>query len=541
MSFRIALSGLNAASTDLNVTAHNIANVNTTGFKRSRAEFADVYATSTFGLSRNATGTGVRTANIAQQFGQGNIDFTDNSLDMAISGLGFFTLSQNGSFVYTRAGNFATDREGYVVAPNGARLQAYAPSIGGTGFDTGRLTDLRLSTADNPPAPTTRATIGSNLPANALPPPVAVFDPDDPNSYNHTTSVTVYDSLGVSHVATFYYVRDAGTPAVPTDSVASGAYTQAASGTATDAFQFRIDGNLVSDRLVGDATDANLDADIAAFVAGSGGLYTVTGSVAGGDLVISRTDGQDMTIATSFSDGIGSTAPAVGPTSGGTFAGAGFVGTHTGGTPAVPAPNAWTLHAYITDSTNAGNRTALGTINLQYSDAGALVSPGAPYIVNLPGAFTPGTGAAPINLSLDLSESSQYGERFSISRLVQDGYATGRLTGIEVSEEGIVFARYSNGQSTGLGQVAMTNFANPQALQKLGDTQWGETFESGNPIRGFAGSSSFGTLQSGALEASNVDLTEQLVNMITAQRNFQANAQMIQTSDQVTQTIINLR
>jgi flagellar hook protein FlgE len=132
-------------------------------------------------------------------------------------------------------------------------------------------------------------------------------------------------------------------------------------------------------------------------------------------------------------------------------------------------------------------------------------------------------------------------DAFSVLSLTQDGHSTGRLTGIDVSAEGIVQARYTNGVSTPIGQVVLTNFANPQGLQPLGDNAWAETAESGQPLRGFAGSSEFGNVQGGALESSNVDLTEQLVNMITAQRNFQANAQMITTQDQITQTVINIR
>ena len=158
----------------------------------------------------------------------------------------------------------------------------------------------------------------------------------------------------------------------------------------------------------------------------------------------------------------------------------------------------------------------------------------------LPGHTPPG-GAGPIALTLDLSTSAQYGQRFAVSEITQDGYATGSLSGISVSSEGVVNASYSNGVSKPLGQVALTMFSNPQGLQQNGDNAFSETFESGQPLRGAAGTSQFGLVQGGALESSNVDLTEQLVNMITAQRNFQANAQMIQTQDQVTQTVINLR
>ncbi|HEY0914622.1 MAG TPA: flagellar hook-basal body complex protein, partial [Solimonas sp.] len=188
MSFRISVSGMNAASQDLNITSNNIANVNTTGFKQSRAEFGDLFAVSAYGLSNVATGAGSRLQTVAQQFSQGNIDFTGRALDMAISGQGFFTLSNNGATVYSRAGNFGADREGFVVNPSGHRLQVFQPNAAG-GFDTGRMGDLQLPTGDAPPAATGNVTVETNLPAAATAPTVAPFDPLDPLSYNHTTAV----------------------------------------------------------------------------------------------------------------------------------------------------------------------------------------------------------------------------------------------------------------------------------------------------------------------------------------------------------------
>jgi len=186
------------------------------------------------------------------------------------------------------------------------------------------------------------------------------------------------------------------------------------------------------------------------------------------------------------------------------------------------------------DGVNVG-----GPQTLQYSDTGALISPVGGNIA-LP-AHTPPGGAGPMALGLELGNSVQYGQKFAVAELTQDGYTTGSLSGISVSAEGVVQASYSNGVTRPLGQVALTMFANPQGLQQAGDNAFTETFESGQPLRGAAGTSQFGLVQGGALEASNVDLTEQLVSMITAQRNFQANAQMIQTQDQITQTVINLR
>jgi len=405
MPFTIALSGLNAASADLGVAANNIANVNTNGFKMSRAQFSEVFAVGTQSVSSSATGSGVRLSSIAQQFTQGNIDFTDNALDLAIAGEGFFVLSDNGARLYSRAGAFGVDNQGNVVNAQGHRLQAY-PYAGSGLFNTGTPQDLQLTTGANPPQATTRATLGLNLPADAPLPANPVFDPVDPSSFNHTTSVTVYDSLGSAHTATTFFVKDA-------------------------------------------------------------------------------------------------------------------------------AVNTWNLQVEI-DGTPVG-----GVNQISFANDGSLATP-AGGLLSLP-AYTPTTGAADITMSMDLGTATQFGDAFGVNSLSQDGFTTGRLTGVSVDAEGIVFARFTNGQSTSLGKLALANFVNQQGLQQLGDTTWGQSFSSGDALLGEAGTASFGSIQSGALEASNVDLTAQLVQMITAQRNFQANAQMISTADTVTQTVINIR
>lgn len=405
MPFAIALSGLNAASADLGVTANNVANVNTTGFKSSRAQFSEVFAVGTQSVSSSASGSGVKISAIAQQFTQGNIDFTDNALDLAIGGEGFFVISDNGARSYTRAGAFGVDNSGYVVNAQGARLQSY-PYAGSGLFNTGTPQDLQLTIGANPPAATTRASFGINLPANSAVPANPVFDPSDPSSFNHTTSVTVYDSLGAAHTATVYFIKDA-------------------------------------------------------------------------------------------------------------------------------APNTWNTEIEINGSPVAG------ATPIVFNPDGSLNSPAGGLMPLAP--FLPGTGAAPINMELDFGTATQYGDNFGVNSLSQDGFTTGRLTGVSVDSEGVVFARFTNGQSTSLGKLALANFVNPQGLQQLGDTTWGESFQSGDALLGEAGTASFGNIQSGALEASNVDLTAQLVQMITAQRNFQANAQMISTADTITQTVINIR
>jgi flagellar hook protein FlgE len=197
------------------------------------------------------------------------------------------------------------------------------------------------------------------------------------------------------------------------------------------------------------------------------------------------------------------------------------------------AANAWETRLYV-DGTAVGGANAL-----TYSNTGDLVTP-AGGTITFPG-YTPATGAAAINMTFDFRDTSQFGQNFTVNSVTQDGFTTGRLIGIDIDSSGVVQARFTNGRSNALGQIAVSNFANPQGMQQLGDTAWAETFASGQAIRGVAGNSGYGLVQAGALEASNVDITEQLVNMITAQRNFQANAQMISTADSITQTIINIR
>ena len=409
MTFRTALSGLNAAQADLNVTANNIANSSTTGFKRSRAEFAELFAVSPQGVATLATGNGVRVSDVSQQFAQGSIDFTDSNLDLALSGPGFFTVSDGGALAYTRAGAFKTDAAGYVVNAQGQRLQVYPPIDGG-GFNTGSLTDLRMVTSESAPNATSMVEMLMNLPSDATPPANPAFDPADPTTFNRATSLTVYDSLGAAHTGTVYFLKGA----------------------------------------------------------------------AAGD---------------------------------------------------------WTSRLFI-DGTEVGTPPA--TANMHFDATGAMTMPANGQIPFLP-PYTPATGALPLSLTFDFSGATQYGSTFSVNNITQDGYTTGRLIGMDIDKTGTVQARFTNGRSITLGQVALSAFANPNGLQPLADTTWAETFSSGQALRGQAGNSGFGLVQSGALEASNVDITTQLVNMITAQRAFQANAQMISTSDEITQTIINIR
>ena len=405
MAFSTALSGLTAASSDLDVTANNIANANTIGFKDARAQFADVYAAGAVNLNNSVIGQGVRLSSTRQQFTQGNITTSSSNLDLAISGDGFYTLKSANGLVYSRNGQFGEDKSGNVISSTGEALQVYPPLVNG-GFNTGTLSNLNLQTAQSAPLATTTGTVILNLPANTTPPSVAPFNPANSQTYNDSTSTTVYDSLGNAYPATMFFSQQAAPP---------------------------------------------------------------------------NTWSVDMTI---------------------------------NGVSAGPAQT------------------------LTFGSSGAVTAP-VWGVLNFNG-FTPTSGALPMTLAFNFGQTTQYGGQFGVTSIVQNGYATGQLSTVAIDPTGIVSAVYTNGRSTQLGQLAMANFPNPQGLKSLGDTNWSETFTSGTVVSGVAGSAGFGSIQSGALESSNVDLTTQLVDMITAQRAFQANAQVITTANQESQTIINI-
>ncbi len=408
MSFNTALSGIRAASGDLGIIGNNIANANTTGFKGSRADFADVYAASMMGAPGTAIGQGVRLQGAAQHFGQGNISFTGNALDLAVNGRGFFQLSDaSGASVYSRAGNFHLDRDGYVVNSDGLFLMARGADQNGA--ITGGIGPMRIDTSYAQPNPTTALNANLNFDARSGETDSAwalIGGAPDPAGYNSTTTTSVYDSQGNPHDITLYYSK------------------------------------------------------------------------------------QD---------------PAT-------------------------SPNSWTVRTMI-------DGVVQDTTTVVFNDDGSYSSPAT---INL--SWNPGGGATPGQaIAIDLSKSTQYGSDFAVNSIYQDGFSTGQILGVDIDQEGTIFARYTNGQSRSIGQMVLANFANEQGLQPLGNTAWADTNASGPPIVGAPGTSGLGSIQSGALEESNVDLTEQLVKMIVAQRNFQANAQTIQTEDTITQTIINLR
>ena len=404
MSFQQGLSGLNAASKQLDTIGNNVANSSTVGYKSGQTIFADVYASSLSGSGNSQIGIGVKVAAVTQQFTQGNITSSNNPLDVAINGNGFFRLSDSGTITYTRNGQFQLDKNGYIVNSNGSRLTGYVADTQGV-LQTGGATDININTADIAPAQTNTIDAVLNLNASLSVPTTTPFSMTDPTSYNNATSVTVYDSLGNSHVLQTFYVK----------------------------------------------TAAN--------------TWNVYGAV----------------------DGAALTTPLI------------------------------------------------GTLNFDSSGALTTTMPLTTSIAVTSGAVTP------FNVDVDYTSTTQFGSAFGVTTLKQDGYTSGRLSGFTIGSDGVITGRYTNGQSNTLGQVVLANFTNPNGLQPLGNNVWAETSTSGSALVGAPDSGNLGVLQQSAVEDSNVDLTAELVNMITAQRYYQANAQTIKAQDEVMQTLVNLR
>ena len=403
MSFQQGLSGLNAAAKNLDVIGNNVSNAGTVGFKQSQAQFADVYANSLTGSGGSNIGIGTKVATVAQQFTQGNITATNNPLDIAINGGGFFRMDINGEVNYQRNGQFQLDRMGFIVTPSGAKLTGYTANSSGV-LSTGAPMPLSINTSDLSPQITTGVNAVINLDSSSQIPTVTPFDMNDPLSFNNSMSVSVYDSLGNQHTLQTYFVKSAA--------------------------------------------------------------------------------------------------------------------------------NTWDVHA----SLDGNPSFAIGT-PLVFDASGTLQS-GSPITIP-PQVLT--TGASPLGFPVDFTGTTQFGSPFSVNALNQDGFTSGRLAGFNIGSDGTILGRYTNGQSKVLGQVVLASFSNPNGLQPLGNNMWAETATSGAALVGPPDSGSMGVLQSSAVEDSNVDLTAELVNMITAQRVYQANAQTIKTQDAVLQTLVNLR
>jgi flagellar hook protein FlgE len=559
MSFNTGLSGLRAATADLNTTGNNIANASTTGFKRSRVEFGDIYASNLTESGAQVIGSGVILQRVAQQFNQGTISFTDRSLDVAINGRGFFILSDGGERQYTRAGVFGLDKDGFITSNTGGRLIGYGAAADGT-IDLGNEVELRVQAFNLAPNRTTEVQIGFNVDATeAAPDPLLfpAFDPTDQRTFNHASSLTVFDSEGIPHVATLYYRKDQpqpienglnndwsvyieidgelinNNPANATrQPTTSGVFANvsnasiqstAASATppATTAWEI-----VFTSAPTSEVTGRDLLPG-AALAGPTAGAYT-----SGADIVLAGVGGEDATVAITDGD----TPPITGDT---------FV-VGPGSPPDVNGNQTAFQIRFNTDGTLASGSQRLviddWTPAIQNQDVfGSNAEPDGPQGGSATPVFNGIVDDGFSDFVIDITGSTQFGDEFNIDFLRQDGFGPGQLVGTEISDNGTLFARYTNGESLTLGQILLADFPNASGLTPLGNTLFGESFDSGQPVPGLATVGAFGALQAGALEDSNVDLSDQLVRLIIAQRNFQANAKTIETNNTITQTVINIR
>ena len=571
MSFQQGLSGLNATSKNLEIIGNNIANANTYGSKAARAEFSDVYAAALGGTGGSAIGIGVNMAAVAQQFSQGNITTTSNAMDLALNGAGFFQVTDGNSPVtFTRNGQFKVDREGYIVNNAGQSLLGYPANNLGQ-VQPGLATAIRLPTGGIDPSVTSNIAMEMNLDARlASTNPTAVARTQAQstatvmNSAAATSLSTANSALTAmaavvpvtaqttSALAAVTAARDAAANAASLTAVANSSYATAdqatatanasaaaaaiaAGNTASQAALVAMDVALSADpanagliaaraAMLDAATRAN--ASIAQSALHSSAVAAVPGAATGAQIDFDDADtynnatsltaydikGQEVAVTYYFQKS----------------------GTDT-----------WNVYATANRQTVAGSETApqpIATVGFS-SDGGTVVAPSGPILFNIPGSTNAaGAETEPITgIELNLSGATQFGSSFGVTDLTQDGFSAGVLASIAIEANGIVSARYSNGQSRPAGQIEIATFRNPQGLQPQGGNGWARSFASGDPVVGVPGDGNLGVVQAGALEESNVDITGELVNMITAQRIYQANAQSIKTIDQVLQTIVNLR
>ena len=456
MAFQQGLSGLNTSSKAIDVTSHNVANASTVGFKSGSVVFGDLYAAAMSGSAPSPAGSQIGSGSavnaVRQAFTQGNRTTSSNPLDMAVNGVGFFRMVRtDGTIAYSRNGQFIKDENGFISNATGDKLTGYAVISQGNGqtLFAGEPSVIHIDTSNVSPRATTQSSFVMNLdsrevnPLEKTPPgsditgflgpsgtpanPVII----PPDSYNYTTSLNVFDSLGNMTQLQVYMVRDpaTGTPPVSPNT-------------------WQVYGRLSSD-VVPDPANPNIST--------------------------------------------GAPLELLGPL---TFTEFGVLDT------AVAGNGEYTL-----------TRTAAQL----------------------------GTGAADLTFTVDMTKATQWNSSSAVVSNNQDGYTTGRLVGMSVDNNGILQGRYSNNQTKDIAKIALVDFENPHGLISLGDNMWAESSISGQPIVGAPSTGNFGAVNSSMVEESNVDLTQELVNLIIYQRNYQANAQSIKTQDSILQTLVNLR
>lgn len=496
--FNTSISGIRGSQKYLDTTSNNIANANSYGFKKSRAEFADIYANSVFTSAKTATGMGVTTTTVAQQFSQGSLSGdTGNNLDMAISGNGFFVLanaenydttSEVGDRSYTRNGAFELNKDGFIVTAMGDYVQGYNVDSEGnvTNLDIMSTHAIKIPSDTGAPKMSSKADLIANLPAKAKSLgeysatftsedcAMNKFDPTNSETYTAATSQTIYDSLGGAHTLTYYFQKDHVNPSTAT-------------GTGLD---------------TPDATIWN---------------------------VVIYVDGKPVDLADI-------NVPSV--------------------------TNKTAKHFVVDDAGSSINNTELYGIQMAFGPSGSLIDDGqfpsllhitnidnAPYAKRSERTSNEFTLASAMGGGVDSKQDlvismdlTQYGSsKFSVSGVSTDGYATGILENVEVDDNGIILAAYTNGRTEPIAKVALATFQNPQGLIKIGDTQWKQSISSGEAAAAQANVGMAGAIKGANLELSNVELASELVDLLIAQRTYQANAQALQTQNTAMDSILSIR
>ncbi|MFM0201006.1 flagellar hook-basal body complex protein [Paraburkholderia fungorum] len=506
MGYQQGLSGLSAASSDLDVIGNNIANANTVGFKSGAAQFADMYANSVATAVNNQVGIGTQLSEVQQQFSQGTITSTNQALDVAINGNGFFQLSNNGSLVYSRNGVFQLDKNGNITNAQGLQLMGYAANSSGI-INTAQTVPLTVPTTNIAPQATTNIAAALNLNAQD---PLMLGTPAVTSTLGGTSTLT---NSGAT-------------------------VTNTAAGTNNDTYSVKFNATTTPPTYtVTDSTLNTTSAPVAytagtAIQLGNGQSITFSGTPADGDTVAiaPTTVAFNQNSNTTYNY---STSTTVYDTLGGSQTVNMYFAKTSSGT--------WNVYA----GTSTGTAQLVGHANFNSSGTllgttdAAGVATTTPFAFNFSIPNTDGS-ATPQALTLNIAGTTQFGGKDGVNSLQPNGFAAGTLTSFTIGADGTVTGNYSNQQTAALGQIVLANFSNQNGLVDLGNNEFQQTSASGVAQISAPGSTNHGVLQGGAVEDSNVDLTSELVNLITAQRNYQANAQTIKTQQTVDQTLINL-
>jgi len=499
MGYQQGLSGLGAASSDLDVIGNNIANSDTIGFKSGTAVFADMYANSVATAVNNQIGIGTQLAEVQQQFSQGTINTTGQALDVAINGNGFFQMSNSGSLTYSRNGVFQLSNTGNIVNSQGLDLMGYAANSSGI-INSAQTVPLTVPTTNIAPTETTSITAQLNLDAQDS---LMLGTP----AVNVTTTGTLASSGATITTASAGSNNDDYTIA----------FTSPTAYTVTDA-----------DNAANDSSGTYTAGT--AITLGNGQTVTLTGTAVAGDTVAVTPTPTAFDASNSSTYNYSTSTQVYDSLGGSQTVNMYFAKTGSG---------AWDVYAGV----SGGTASLVGTANFSTSGALTGITSVAATTSTDSIAFTiPNTDGSgtPQPLTLDLAGTTQFGSTDGVNNLQQNGFAAGQLTSFTVGTTGILTGNYSNGQTASLGQVVLANFNDPNGLVDLGNNEYAQTAASGAAQISTPGSTNHGTLQGGAVEDSNVDLTNELVNLITAQRDYQANAQTIKTQQTVDQTLINM-